>query len=245
MDEVSTSVSQGEQGTPSSRPTQSVNSNIVIAAVILAVGLIAAAVIFKGDSSGDTTGSPDERRTTLEDFRPVAAGDHIRGDPNAKVTVIEYSDLECPFCKQFHPTMQQLVAEYDGKVRWVYRHWPITSRHPKATKEAEASECAAEQGKFWEYIDRVFEITPANNGLDLEQLPVIAQEVGLDVASFEACLESGKYQERIQNDADEAIRIGGTGTPFSVIVDAEGKATPFSGAQPYENLKTVIDPLVN
>lgn len=101
--------------------------------------------------------------------RKVDDSDHLRGDPKASVKVVEFSDLECPFCKRFHLTMQQLMEGYSGKVAWVYRHFPLDSLHPKARKEAEASECAAELGGndgFWAYIDKLFEITPSNNGLD-------------------------------------------------------------------------------
>src|SRR3989338_2531696 len=95
--------------------------------------------------------------------------DHLRGDPKATVKVVEFSDLECPFCKNFHRTMQQVMSEYSGQVAWVYRHFPLDSLHSKARKEAEASECAAELGGndgFWAYVDKLFEITPSNNGLD-------------------------------------------------------------------------------
>lgn len=101
--------------------------------------------------------------------RSVGDSDHLRGDPKATVKVVEFSDLECPFCKNFHRTMQQVMEEYSDKVAWVYRHFPLDSLHPKARKEAEATECAAElQGNdgFWAYVDKLFEITPSNNGLD-------------------------------------------------------------------------------
>jgi len=181
---------------------------------------------------------------------PITEQDWIRGDRNAKVSVVEYSDLECPFCKRHHPTMQQLVAEYDGKVNWVYRHFPLTQLHPKAPKEAEATECAGEQGgppgseasneAFWKYVDRLFEITPANNGLEPAELPKIAEYVGLNVSTFEACLNSGRWAQKVQTQAQDAQNAGGTGTPYNVIV-AGDKKIPVSGAVPLEQLKAVID----
>ncbi|MBI4090954.1 MAG: thioredoxin domain-containing protein, partial [Candidatus Komeilibacteria bacterium] len=88
----------------------------------------------------------------------VSKDDHIRGDVNAEVTLIEYSDFECPFCARFRPTVTQALAEYQGKVRLVYRHFPLRSIHPQAQKAAEASECASEQGKFWEMHDKLFDM---------------------------------------------------------------------------------------
>jgi len=177
---------------------------------------------------------------------PITDKDWVRGDRNAKVSVVEYSDLECPFCKRHHPTMQQLVAEYDGKVNWVYRHFPLTQLHPKAPKEAEATECAGELGgndTFWKYVDRLFEITPANNGLDPAELPKIAEYVGLNVSKFEACLNSGKWAQKVQEQAQDAVAAGGNGTPYNVIV-AGDKKIPVSGAVPLEQFKAVIDSLL-
>lgn len=177
------------------------------------------------------------------DLRPVdTARDHIRGDANAPITLVEYSDLECPFCKLFHPTLQQALQEYDGKVRWVYRHSPLAQLHPKAAKEAEASECAGD--KFWEFIDKVFAVTPSNNGLDPAELPKIAKSLGLDVPAFEKCLKDGTYAQRVQDDLADAERAGLQGTPHTVIIGPKGETIPFSGAQPYGNLKQVIDGLL-
>ncbi len=122
--------------------------------------------------------------TTLDQMNPVSTTDHIRGSANAKVVIVEYSDTECPFCKNFHSTMKQIMAKYeaDGSVAWVYRHSPLAQLHPKAEHEAQALECAFEQGgndKFWAYTDRIYEVTTSNNTLDVLQLPAIASFVGL------------------------------------------------------------------
>jgi protein-disulfide isomerase len=169
----------------------------------------------------------------------VNADDYVRGNPDAPITIVEFSDLECPFCKRFHSTMQQALTEYGDQVRWVYKHFPIDQLHPKADKEAEAAECAGELGgneKFWAYIDRVFEITPSNNGLDLTLLPQIAKGLGLDQKAFEDCLNSGKYAEKVERQYQEGVRLGVNGTPGSFV-----NAVPVRGAIPYENLKAIID----
>lgn len=178
-------------------------------------------------------------------FRPIdPKTDHIRGPADAVVKIIEYSDTECPFCKRFHPTMQQAVREYPGKVAWVYRHLPLRSLHSKAAKEAEATECANELGgndKFWAYLDKMFEVTPSNDGLDLAQLPQIATDVGLDRAKFETCLNSGKYAQRVSDDENDATSAGARGTPFSIVLGTKGEKLPIGGALPFGSVKSLID----
>lgn len=219
--------------------------SIIIAGALIGGGLAYGLATFgeSGTASLGVTGSArdDNAPTKSITLREVTKDDHIRGDFNAPLTLVEYSDTECPFCKRFHPTMQQAIKEYPGKVRWVYRHFPLTQIHPKAPKEAEATECAAEQGKFWEYVDRLFEVTPSNNNLDLAELPKIAAFVGLDVTKFNTCLEGGKYAKKVQADFEDAINAGSQGTPNTILIDAKGEKTQISGAQPYENFKALID----
>lgn len=140
--------------------------------------------------------------------------------------------------------MQKLLQEYDGKIAWVYRHFPLRSLHSKAAKEAESTECAAEQGKFWEYTDKLFDVTPSNDGLDLAELPVLAEQVGLNRKKFEDCLASGKYTARVSADEQDASAAGGRGTPHTVILTSDGKKIPVSGALPFEQFKALIDPLL-
>lgn len=176
----------------------------------------------------------------------VTDADWVKGNRNATVSVIEYSDSECPFCKRVHPTIQQVVDNYDGQVNWVYRHFPLSSLHQKAAKEAKAAECAGELGGndgFWAFIDRLYEITPSNDGLLESQLSDIAKYAGIDVSKFEECLSSGKYTEKIQDAVIAAGAAGGQGTPYNVIVSGDQKI-PVSGAQPYEQFTSVIDSLL-
>ena len=220
-------------------------------AVIIAGALIAGAVIYSSGKSANTANAPQpqvaqQQTGDLEQMIPVTSKDHIRGDANAPVKIVEYSDTECPFCKRFHSTMKQVMDEYgkSGKVAWVYRHFPLDQLHPKARKESDATECAAELGgneKFWAYLDRLMEVTPANNGLDPAELPKIAQYVGLDTTKFNECLSSGKYAQKIEEHVQNAIAIGGNGTPWSIVVTKSGKKYPLSGAQPYESVKQLIE----
>lgn len=172
--------------------------------------------------------------------------DWIKGDKNAKISIVEFSDAECPFCKRFHATMNQVVAEYDGKVNWIYRHFPLASLHPKAQREAEATECAGDQkgnDGFWAYTDRLFEITPSNNGLADSQLTDIAKYVGLNINTFEECLDSGKFASKVQGQANDAQAAGGRGTPYSVIIAGDQKI-PIPGALPFDSVKSTLDSLL-
>jgi len=224
-------------------------------AIVIAGGLIAAALYYGGGSASPGAGqdngtapeaaAPDTAVATVGEMRPVTEADHIRGAANAKVTLVEYSDLECPFCKRFHPTVQQLLSEYPNDVRWVYRHFPLEQLHSQAPKEAEATECAGEQGKFWEMTDLIYEVTPSNDGLDLTQLPVFAEQAGVaNIPQFEQCLESGKYADKVAADLADATTAGGQGTPYSVLIGLDGTKVPISGAQPYASVKAAVDKLL-
>ena len=203
--------------------------------------------------SGQVTGSAvpttpppsaDTGNPQLGSVPPVTSRDHVRGDSNASVTLVEYSDYECPFCKNFHSTMQSLMSEYQGKVRWVYRHFPL-SFHQNAQKEAEASECIAElagNDAFWSYTDKIFERTTANGtGFALADLPGLAQEVGADRAKFEDCLNSGKYAAYVEENFTTGAAAGIEGTPGSFVIDSSGRSQIVSGAVPYNQLKAAIE----
>jgi protein-disulfide isomerase len=201
--------------------------NISIPMAIIVAGLIiAGALIFvKSDNNlnpPSDRGASQKATTAAINARAVSADDHILGSPDANVIIIEYSDTECPFCKRFHTTMHQIIDKYgkDGSVAWVYRHFPLVQLHPKAPKESEALECAGDLGgnsKFWDYADKLYEITPSNNGLDLALLPQIAEDVGLNRDAFVTCLDSGKHAQKVKDDLEDATEAGGRGTPYSVI----------------------------
>ena len=168
--------------------------------------------------------------------------DWILGNTDAKISIVEFSDIECPFCKRFHPTIQRIVDEYPNDVNWVYRHFPLPSLHPNAPKDAEASECAGEQGGnegFWEYLDTIIntELTGTS------QLKDIAQELGLNTSQFNECLDSGKYANKVTTHSNYAQAAGARGTPYSVIISGDQKIA-IPGALPYEQVKGMIDSLL-
>jgi len=233
-------------------PTQ--NNNLTIPVAIVIAGALIAGAVYLGTSRGTGTVAENNQQPqqvaqqtgSLDEMRAISKDDHIRGNPNAPVMIVEYSDFECPFCKRFHDTMKQVTTEYGDKVAWVYRQFPLDQLHPvKARKEAVASECAAELGgndAFWKYADRFFELTPSNNQTNIDTvLPQIAKEIGLDEAKFASCLASNKYDAHIENDVQNAVATGGNGTPWSIVVAANGKKYPLSGAQPYASVKQLID----
>lgn len=214
-------------------PTKANNLLTVPMAIVVAGILIAGAVFFRGSKSADTTPRTADVKQPAAlipppsldaiTLKPVDAKDHIRGNPNADIVFVEFSDTECPFCKRFHTVMQQIINDYgkSGKVAWVYREYPIVQLHSKAPKEAEALECAAELGgnlKFWEFVDQVFAVTPSNDGLDPAELPRIAAKIGLNESAFKDCLSSGRYGARVQSDMQDGIAAGVDGTPHSVLV---------------------------
>lgn len=165
--------------------------------------------------------------------------DHIIGAKNAKVTLIEYSDFECPFCKRHFATMEQVLKEYPNDVRLVFRHFPL-SFHQNAAKEAEASECVAELGgnaAFWKFHDKIFTETTSNGtGIALTRLGPMASEVGVNQAAFQKCLDSGKYAEKVAKQMQEGSEAGVEGTPATFV---NGKV--ISGAVPFATFKTQID----
>jgi protein-disulfide isomerase len=174
----------------------------------------------------------------------VTDTDHIVGSTDAKVFLIEYSDLECPYCKKFQDTAHQVYDAYNGDVAWVYRQFPLDLLHSKARTEAQAAECAAEQGGnegFFNFIDKVYEVTPSNNGLDLAQLPKIADQVGLDGTALQSCIDSGKYKDKVEAEYQGGLTAGVSGTPANFIVNSKGEAWLIPGAASFDSVKAIID----
>jgi protein-disulfide isomerase len=178
-------------------------------------------------------------------------GAPIKGEKDAKVTLIEFTDYQCPFCsRHFRETMPQIVTDYvkTGKVKYVLKEFPLESIHPLAFKAAEAASCAGEQGKYWEMHDRLF---TNQNALAAQQLPGHADAVGLDAAKFKSCLEGGQYAAKIRKDLADAQKAGATGTPTFLLGITDPMATEVKtvrklvGAQPYAAFKDAIDSLLS
>jgi len=167
-----------------------------------------------------------------EPRKKVDAKGPARGPDKAPITIVEFSDFECPFCSRAKETVDKVMESYAGKIRLVFRHFPLDF-HKKAPKAAEASLCAQDQGKFWEYHDQLF----ANQQkLEIAELKEHATAVGLDAAKFAECLDSGKKAEMVQADLADGKKLGINGTPAFFI-----NGVMLSGAQPAEEFKRVID----
>jgi len=191
-----------------------------------------------------------ERARLAGRLRPVSLEqDHIYGDARAPVSLVEYSDFECPFCKRFHPTVKRLVEQNAGKVNWIYRHFPLEFHNPGTQKQAEASECAAALGgneAFWRYADLIYERTTSNGrGFPVDRLVPLAEEIGLDAAAFRECLDSGRMTERVKQDYEDGAKAGVTGTPGTIFVNhGNGDVVASAGAVPLSKLQAVVDRLL-
>ncbi len=223
------------------------NQSLSIPVAIIIAGALIAGGIYMSNRSATAPAARNQQPTAqVVGIEPITAADHVLGDRNAPIVIVEYSDIECPFCKNFHNTLHMLMDDYGakGQLAWAFRHFPV---HENSIKEGEAIECAAEVGgndAFWSYTDKIFAATKSNNGIDLAQLPVIAKEVGLDVTKFNTCLNSGKYKAKIEQQQQDVIKAGAGGTPYSVIF-AKGEKIPLTqGALPYNDMKTIIETIL-
>jgi protein-disulfide isomerase len=217
--------------------------------ILLAGALIAGAIIYTGGGAGtvidarpsDGGGLENRNSARAENVLPVDESDHWRGAANARVTIIEYSDLQCSFCARFHSTMKRIVEQYPDDVRWVYRHFPLDSIHPQARPAAVASECIATLAgatAFWDFVDTIFDERPT---LSPAYYAASAEAYGITSDDFERCLASGGATEKVARDSENAIASGGQGTPFNIIVTDTDQVFPFAGALPIEQVESLVE----
>lgn len=224
-------------------------------AIVIAGALMAAGFYFS-NSPESAVSKVEEKAPVAQEsgdttkVNPVTEDDHLKGKIGAKVTIVEYSDFECPFCKQFHESLESILADYDDtEVAWVFRQFPLEQLHPvKAMAAAMASECVAELGgndAFWKFTDGYFANTLTNNRTDIETLiPKLVKTTAVDQDAFTTCFESGRHQDAINSDIENAIATGGRGTPWSVVIGPDGKTYPINGALPPASVKQMIDQLL-
>lgn len=229
--------------------TSKLSSFAIPLAIVVAGGLIAGAVFLSGQNGATNKNQANVGAvvpTGAGEMQPISDRDHVLGDvKKADVVIVEYSDLECPFCKNYQATIHQAVAAYGDKVAWVYRHFNV---HSNAGYEAQAAECAADVGgkdKFFPYIDKIFSLTKSDNNFDVTLLGKTASDLGIDRAKFQSCLDSGKFKDYVDEQSREAVTAGGEGTPYTVLVTKDGKTYPIKqGAIPFTTLKSTIDSLL-
>ncbi len=226
-------------------PIQRQNSLGIPIAIVLAAGLIAGAIVYTGMlKSGNPiqvgNGEKNEQVTAEIEVAPVTDKDHIRGNPNAPIMIVEYSDFDCPFCKNFHETMNKIMAEYgkDGKVAWVFRQYPISGLHPNSPKVAAASECVAKLGgndAFWKFSDLAFGDRTINEPTNITRLSQYAESAGVSKLDFTKCADAKIYDEAMAKIYD-----GAHGTPYTILMYGDQRGV-INGAQPYTVVKQMID----
>ncbi|MDX1595865.1 MAG: DsbA family protein [Nitrosopumilaceae archaeon] len=250
------------------RSSSSINKPLIVG-IVIAVGVAAFfAGVYVSDNDSDKVTKAELNsaisrieskidRLQVSDNQPKIVkisidDDPIRGNPDAPITIIEFSDYQCPFCAKFYvQTLPLIIEEYiePGKVNLVYRDFPIQSSHPNAMPAAVAAECANDQGKYWEYHDILFERQQVWNNLEIGAAVVafkqFATDIGLDQTEFDSCLDNGKYLEEVRNDLNDGREYGVDGTPGFFVGNEQIGFVKLSGAQPFESFKKVIDSQLN
>lgn len=218
----------------------------IVGAIIIAGILIAGAILLKGSSAPapaanlpvNNVGNPSKA------LAPVGAADRVFGNPQAKITIVMYEDFQCPFCGKFHQESEGNIRNTyvkDGTVRMVYRDFAFLG--PESIKAAEAARCAADQGKFWEYHDYLFEHQKGENQGNFSdpRLKSFALNIGLSGAIFNQCLDSNKYAQAVADAKAEAAGSGVNSTPKGFILKNGRTVGTIDGAEPFENIKAKID----
>jgi len=203
---------------------------IIIGGIVFV--LLISGIVYWGikDESKRQSGQDQQEQKQAQNLSPINENDHIIGSIDAPVQMIIYSDFECPYCARFVDTIEKVKAEFGDKVAITFRHFPLVF-HKEAVPAAIASECAAEQGKFWEMHDKLFEDNE-NKKFNAEEFKKDAGELGLDQAKFNQCLDTNKYKEKVQRQMLEGKSVGVTGTPTTFI---NGEFV--IGATPFEDYK--------
>ena len=229
------------------------NSLATPLAIVVGFALIAVAIYFSG--IGKSTTPPPTTVATNQNaaaaagaVRPVDETDYIRGNPNAPIMIVEYSDYDCPFCQVFHETMNQIMNEYGlgGRVAWVYRQMPIAALHPNSPKLSEAALCVGElagQDAFWKFSDSVFRSREVNQQTNMTKVAALAADAGADPKAFNDCYTSRRMKDKVDASVNEGMAAGIEGTPHSSLLVGNQQAV-IEGAQPYEAVRSIIDNLV-
>lgn len=212
-------------------------SAIAVAGILIAIGTYA---YVRGKTPAEPATVSAGAHLNL--IPSVGAQDHILGNPTAPVVIIEYSDFDCPFCKQFHDTLRALMATYGaaGDVALVMREFPLTELHPNAARHAQAAECAAlasGNDAFWKFGDLLF----AGQPTDPARYPELVSQAGVDASAFASCVEASATAPLVARERQDALSAGAQGTPFSLILVKGRDPVPVPGALPYDQMQALID----
>ena len=233
-------------------PLNQRSSLAIPVAIVFGFALIAGAILFSGLGGPTAPAAPQAnvpKEAAKADVRPIDDTDYVRGNPNAPISVIEYSDYDCPFCKNFHDTMNTVMKEFGvgGKVAWTYRQFPLVQLHPNAPRISEAAYCVGELGgtdAFWKFSDLIFNERAVNEPTAMTKLPEFAETAGVKRADFNSCLDSGRHEAKVQASIAEGAAAGAQGTPYSIVMVGDQQAI-INGAQPYPVVKQIIQNLIN
>lgn len=251
-DEQTTSANKETAVTQKSTSAISLKDVLVPISIVIAGLFVGAGLFFSGGNFGpeevakntNTGTTPTAQADTTNKLDPVTESDWIKGDINAPIKIVEFSDFECPFCKRFHETVQQVMDNSNGEVAWVFRQFPLEQLHKKAIPVAIASECVGELGgdaAFWTFTDGYFRDTLTNDRTDIETLiPKLVLEAGIQQQPFTDCFESARTEAAVNTDLQDAVETGGRGTPWSIIVGPTGKTYQINGAQPAAVVEQLI-----
>jgi protein-disulfide isomerase len=215
------------------KPKNNVGSAVIVAALI-----IGGSILYASTPKNNSNQSAQSNQISILD---VSEEDFILGNKDAEITLVEYADFSCSFCARYHPIIQQIVKDYDGKVKWVYRHLPIFNKQASI-----ASTCVGNilgNGKFFEYADVIYKNQSRAN--DDEFLKIQALSLGLEESEYNVCINSKEVSDKINREFSAArILAGINATPYSVLIDADGNKYPFSGALSYEEVSGLIDSII-
>lgn len=220
--------------------------SIVIAGAFVGIGFFLSGTSAKAPTPA-VVAQPNQEQPadTTNKVAKVTDADWMRGSASAPITIVEYSDFDCPFCSRFHTTMNTVVENSNGQVAWVYRHFPLEQLHPQAAVVASASECVGELGgdeAFWKFADAYFDARGAGDATAHGVLiPQIVTEIGIDRTAFTTCFEAERHADKIQADLTNALETGGRGTPWSILIAPDGKTYPINGAQTPQAVEQLID----
>ncbi len=234
-------------------PSTQQTSPAIPIAIICGFAMIAIAIFFTNKNNAApvpvTATDTETTQSTKESPRAITEADYIRGNPNAPILMIEYSDYDCPFCKQYHATMKQIMDEYGvtGKVAWVYRQFPLADLHPNAPKLSEAALCVGELGgddAFWKFSDALYDSHDIDEATNITKLPEFAEQAGVNKNDFLACTGSKQTEEKVLQDIEDGFNAGARATPHTILIVGNQQAV-ISGAQSYSVVKGIVKNLVD
>lgn len=215
----------------------------IVVGVVLLLGVTNGLGLFSNNQVEDTESEDKGTQAEGNEVDLISEGDPILGEKDAPISVVEFSDFECPYCKKASQStvggLKNSQMFKNGEINLIYKHFPLSRMHPDAQKAAEASECANNQGEFWEYHDKLFR---NQNSLGISSLKQYAKELGLDTEEFNSCLVNGDEEDKVKSDANIGRNAGAKGTPYFIVINKEtGETQSASGAIPWQQLKSAIE----